>query len=64
MKNWSFCKNQNHEYSEYHSRECGRTVCYTCDPMSDNNAHRPCVSGWVKRGCPKEFPEPLDQVEG
>ena len=35
-----------HEYAEY-SRS-GVMVCYTCDPMSDNNAHRPAVAAWER----------------
>jgi hypothetical protein len=44
---WPFC--DKHEYSEYQSEILGRDVCYTCDPFSENNAHRPVVDEWVKK---------------
>ena len=45
---WSFCDNH-HEYSEYYSEVFGRTVCYQCDPLSENNAHRPAVAALLRK---------------
>lgn len=38
---WQFCEDNQHEYAEYKSDLFGRMVCFTCDPESENNRHRP-----------------------
>lgn len=43
---WTFCED-NHEYSEYRSALLNQTVCFTCDPESKNNRHRPAAQAVI-----------------
>ncbi len=44
---WQYC--ENHEYTTGHSPLFNRTVCFTCDPESPNNQHRPEAQAEIKR---------------
>jgi hypothetical protein len=44
---WTYCTDNNgegnHEYAEYYNDRLCRDVCWTCDPESSANAHRPAA---------------------
>ena len=45
---WEYCNENDHEYSDY-INILGKSVCFTCDPLSSNNWHRPAAKAEVAR---------------
>ena len=45
---WGYCEKDNHAYAQYEN-SLGKQVCFQCDPLSDNNWHRPAAKDEAAR---------------